>query len=182
MAFAWKFPLLFRFWNSGTYTGMSIPKFSSNILRGDYENTLELEIRGLQKRRLIEANWQFRLILYIFQSCFWSDIKLRWSCGLIWRAVHDFLICNVWKLEKEPSVTGKRISLRKVPKQFSSFQNIDIDFATHHSMDVSTEVCSNEGRMSSFSCATCVKFVHRTRQIHLQFRDIGLSNIVPNAL
>ena len=77
------------------------------------------------------------------------------------------------KLEKEPKVTAS--------KQFSSFQNMDIDFAAHHSIDVSTEVCSNEGRMSSFSCATCVKFVHHTRQIHLQFRDIGPSNIVPNA-
>jgi hypothetical protein len=62
MAFAWKFPLLFRSWNSGTYTGMSIPKFSSNILRGGYENTLELEIRGLQKRRWIEANWHLEIV------------------------------------------------------------------------------------------------------------------------
>ena len=55
---------------------------------------------------------------------------------------------------------------------------MDIDFAAHHSMDVSTEVCSNEGRMSSFSCATCVKFVHHTCQTHLQSRDIRLSNFI----
>ena len=70
------------------------------------------------------------------------------------KVIDYYLNNNAWKLEKELLASGKRISIRKVVEQSNSFQNVDVNFATHHDMVENTATWS-DGRISSYFCAFC---------------------------
>ena len=86
------------------------------------------------------------------------------------KVIDYYLNNNAWKLEKELLASGKRMSIRKVVEQSNSFQNVDINFATHHDMVTNSATWSN-GKISSFCCAMCridppdppLSFDHNTR-------------------
>ena len=172
MTYAWKFPVLSRYWNSGTYAGMSIPDFSSIMSYADYiEIRRNLRFEDYRKEGELKPNdkaWKVRSLLNIVRDKF-KEINpapgqmLSLDEGMILytgnkcpneKVIDYYLNNNAWKLEKELLASGKRISIRKVVEQSNSFQNVDVNFATHHDMVENTATWS-DGRISSYFCAFC---------------------------